>query len=67
MPKHIERLVIGKKSYCWQCDEVFILDTDALKEDKPRCIPCRTGIKPPVTETEAPLSPELRELLDRLQ
>jgi hypothetical protein len=43
MPKHMEDMVLGKKSMCWQCDKVFILDNDAMQEDKPRCIECRLG------------------------
>lgn len=67
MPKHIERLVLGKKSHCWGCDAQFILDEDALKMDKPMCIPCRTGIQPQVDEIEAPITPELQALLDQLK
>jgi len=45
MPKHMEGLVLGKKAICWTCNEEFILDSEALKEDKPRCANCRSGIK----------------------
>lgn len=49
MPKHMEEMVPGKKSICWQCNEPFILDTEAMKEDKPRCIGCRSGISSEAT------------------
>lgn len=56
MPKHMEKTLLGKNAVCWGCDEVFILDPDALKMDEPKCISCRTGIKPELNEPEAPIS-----------
>lgn len=44
MPKHMEQMVEGKASICHQCNEEFILSTDALKEDKPRCADCRFDV-----------------------
>jgi hypothetical protein len=41
MPPHQEGLMDGRASFCWQCSQQFILDTDALKEDMPRCPLCR--------------------------
>lgn len=41
MPKHMEQIVLGKKSICWSCDAQFSLDEEAMQEDKPRCWQCR--------------------------
>ena len=46
MPQHMNQLVEGKNSLCWQCNIMFVLDANAMKEDRPRCFNCRTGIKP---------------------
>lgn len=46
MPKHMESMVEGKSSYCWECNEPMILDAEAMKDDRPRCHNCRNGIKP---------------------
>lgn len=44
MPKHLEPTVEGKNSICWECGEAFTLDSEAMKEEKPRCENCR-GVK----------------------
>lgn len=41
MPKHMENLVPGKGSICWECGEPMILDPNNMGEDKPRCKDCR--------------------------
>jgi hypothetical protein len=41
MPLHLTALVEGKASICWKCGEQMILDSDAMKLDKPICIDCR--------------------------
>lgn len=64
MPKHMENTVEGKFSFCWGCGEKFILDSDAMKSDKPHCIECRTGIK---KVTNEPMSETLLELLKNLE
>jgi hypothetical protein len=60
MPPHIEKQIVGKQSICWQCGEVFILDSEALKEIRPRCIACRTGID---SAEDFPLSAEMKQRL----
>jgi len=44
MPHHYEGLLPGKYSVCWGCGELLILDAVSMKEDKPRCIECRSGL-----------------------
>lgn len=41
MPKHMESLLLGKASYCWECDGVMVMDLEALEMEKPICISCR--------------------------
>lgn len=43
MPPNLTSLVEGRNSYCWECDEKFIMDSDAMRESKPRCFDCRSG------------------------
>ena len=42
MPKHMESLLLGKMSICWSCDEPFVLDSEALREEMPICLNCRS-------------------------
>lgn len=44
MPPHLNSLLEGRAAICWGCEEKFILDSQAMRETKPRCIECRTGI-----------------------
>ena len=44
MPIHLEELVPGKESLCWDCNKPTILDPINMKDDRPICINCRTGI-----------------------
>ncbi len=69
MPKHMEKTLLGKQAVCWGCDEIFILDSDALKLDEPKCVTCRTGIKPDDTEVEAPIAEDslLQKFLSKLE
>lgn len=46
MPQHMESLLPGKNAICWSCNEPMVLDSDNMKEDRPRCISCRSGINP---------------------
>jgi hypothetical protein len=41
MPKHMEDLMMGKRSICWNCESEFPLDIDAMKMDMPVCMKCR--------------------------
>jgi hypothetical protein len=38
-------VLISRASICWGCGREFPLDEDALEEDMPRCIECRSGLK----------------------
>lgn len=40
MPKHMESLVNGKKSICWECGEEFILTPVLMSVDYPTCEVC---------------------------
>lgn len=40
MPPHYSKLVEGKMSYCWGCDELIILNPVNMKMDKPLCESC---------------------------
>ncbi len=40
MPKHLEELLPGKASVCWECGDAFILTTNNMKADKPLCDEC---------------------------
>lgn len=31
----------GRTALCWECNEEFTLDEDALKDDMPKCVECR--------------------------
>lgn len=44
MPPHLEHLVLGKNSICFECGKEFRLTNDAMAEDMPRCNDCRAGI-----------------------
>lgn len=41
MPPHLNGILVGRYSICWQCNDKFVLDDDALSEDMPRCADCR--------------------------
>lgn len=45
MPANSEKLLIGKKTICWQCLKETILTPDMISRHvvKPRCYDCRTG------------------------
>lgn len=40
MPKHLEDMLPGKASICWDCGDKFILDERALGMTKPVCLDC---------------------------
>lgn len=41
MPPAMSEMVEGKNSICWGCGKTFVLDTEAMLEDRPRCYWCR--------------------------
>lgn len=59
MPNHMEAMVEGKASICWQCGEDMILDKENMKDKQPRCYNCKTGIV-----AELPMTPVLKERLN---
>lgn len=60
MPKHMAKLVNGKSSICWKCNEKMILDPNNMNIDKPVCYSCAIG----VTE-EIPLTESIRAFLSK--
>lgn len=44
MPRNIEFQVVGKKSICWSCGEVFILSDDLMDITKPVCHNCKNDV-----------------------
>jgi formylmethanofuran dehydrogenase subunit E len=57
MPKHYESMVVGKGSYCMQCNEKIILDTENMKNDMPICYNCKHG------KLDTTSNPELAKIL----
>lgn len=60
----------GKQAICWNCDEQFMLDTIALRDDKPVCADCRTVTiveSAPIVEmqTETGRTPEQQKAYDK--
>jgi hypothetical protein len=53
--------MLGKTAICWECDEMFVMDETAMKDDMPKCPDCRmlTNVIPSVpdtvTDTDAPI------------
>lgn len=66
MPRHMEKTILGKFSVCWGCGDKMTLDEDALKQDKPQCFKCRTGVVR-VENTVEPISNVLKEYLAKLE
>ena len=50
MPYHIQSILLGKKTYCWNCNEIFLLDEESMKMEKPTCSICRINSMELVTE-----------------
>jgi hypothetical protein len=40
MPFHMESFVPGKRSLCWACGGIFMLDHELMKLDRPICRDC---------------------------
>jgi hypothetical protein len=40
----LAHVLIGKQAICWNCEERFVVSEESLKEEKPRCLECKTGI-----------------------
>lgn len=41
MPLHLNEMVPGKGSFCWNCNDSIILGPDNMDLDKPLCNDCR--------------------------
>ena len=41
MPSHLSKLLIGRASICWECNEEFAMNEDNLKEEFPKCLTCK--------------------------
>jgi hypothetical protein len=54
----LAHVLIGKTAICWDCGESYTIDPDALKEDMPKCVDCRSG------QDQASLN-ELAKLIER--
>jgi hypothetical protein len=40
----LSHILLTKNAICWGCEEPFRISAESLKEDKPRCDECRTGL-----------------------
>jgi len=40
----LSHLILSKDGICWSCEEPFRMSEESMKEDKPRCSECRTGL-----------------------
>ena len=38
-------LGLGKSSLCWKCGETFVLTSKLRETKRPKCEPCRSGVK----------------------
>ena len=49
MPRNVENMVEGKKSICWKCNQIIILDASNMRDDRPICRTCKFGNQLDVT------------------
>lgn len=40
MPKHYEKMVVGKASICWGCGDFLVLSEANMSMNKPECFKC---------------------------
>lgn len=66
MPQHMESMLPGKYSICWECGEKMVLDSENMKESMPRCTKCRFGIEEKEIE-EKMIDTETESRLERLK
>lgn len=45
MPKYLEKLIRGRKSICWNCEQPLILEGFALEMDRPICDDCNPNAR----------------------
>lgn len=44
MPPHMEELLIGRSSICWNCGNQFALNEDSMKDEMPTCFGCKQEV-----------------------
>jgi hypothetical protein len=44
MPYHMNNMMNGKFSICWQCGKDMVLHPGNLEDDMPRCDACKLGV-----------------------
>ncbi len=44
MPRHLSQMVPGKTSLCWSCGNEITLDPENMKDDRPVCRACKSGV-----------------------
>lgn len=69
MPPHMEKMVNGKASICWECNNGMTMNPDNMKLTRPICESCRLGIKtdekfPELTEKEIAVKSNIEPTLD---
>lgn len=64
MPKHMENMIPGKASVCWECKQpVCIMGTDNMDSDNPVCIDCASGVTASAADAERERRARLREAM----
>lgn len=46
----LQHVLVGKSAVCWHCEDKFPLNEMSLKDDKPICDECRTGVSQEVLD-----------------
>lgn len=64
MPQHIEGLLNGKNSICWNCSEIFTLNPMNMKSEKPICNEC-AGLTQDDDSSEVPLTDVMKKFLEK--
>ena len=68
MPKHMESMVPGRNSICWDCGHEFSLDEIAMERMKPICKDCdgRTELERSVSVNLSSVNEHMPEALRKL-
>jgi hypothetical protein len=70
----LAHILVNKTGVCWECEDQFVIDEFALREEMPRCIDCRINHPlivaiqqaEPTVEPEPIASPEVEEAKRKL-
>lgn len=55
----LAHILVNKRAVCWNCEEVFSVDEDSLKDEKPKCMDCRLALNlANVPDNEPIVTPE---------